>query len=286
MSDPKMQRAAVLGLGIIGSRALERLREAGWEVKGWNRTPKGLPGEVADLGEAIRGAQVISLYLKDRAAVRETVERLSPCLVAGQILLNHATVDLETTQWLARQCDERGVKFLDTPFTGSKNASAGGQLIYYTGGDPAWVAEVEPYLMVTAKSLLPCGGIGSATVVKLGTNLISACVVQALAEALAIAVKHGVTAQCFQEAVALNAHASGLTAMKLPGMASGDFDTHFSMSNMWKDSSYAISLAEQAGLDTPAIRAVSARMKELSDAGLADLDFSALAKPYLHPQVP
>jgi len=277
-----IQRAAVLGLGIIGSRALARLGEAGWQVKAWNRTPKGLPGEAATPEEAIDGAQVISLYLKDRAAVREIVERISPHLVAGQILLNHATVDLETTQWLAAQCAERGVRFLDTPFTGSKNASAGGQLVYYTGGDPALAAEVEPYLMVTAKSLLPCGGIGSATVVKLGTNLISACTVQALAEALAIAVKHGVSAQAFQDAVALNAHASGLTAMKLPGMASGDFDTHFSMANMWKDSSYAVTLADDAGLNTPAIRAVSERMKELCDAGLADLDFSALAKPYLH----
>lgn len=280
---PDIQRAAVLGLGIIGSRALARLREAGWRVKAWNRTPKGLPDEAATPEEAIDGAQVISIYLKDRAAVRGVMERISPCLKEGQIVLNHATVDLETTGWLAERCSERGARFLDTPFTGSKNASAGGQLVYYTGGDPALVAEVEPYLMVTAKSLLPCGGIGSATVVKLATNLISACTVQALAEALAISVKHGVSAEDFQRAVALNAHASGLSAMKLPGMATGDFDTHFSMANMWKDSSYAVTLAEQAGLDAPAIRAVSGRMKELCDDGLADLDFSALAKPYLHP---
>ncbi len=280
---PTIQRAAVLGLGIIGSRALARLREAGWQVKAWNRTPKGLPDEVATPEEAIHDAQVISIYLKDRAAVREVVERISPHLTPGQILLNHATVDLETTEWLAERCAERGARFLDTPFTGSKNASAGGQLVYYTGGDPALAAEVEPYLMLTAKSLLPCGDIGSATVVKLATNLISACTVQALAEALAISVKHGVSAEDFQRAVALNAHASGLSAMKLPGMATGDFDTHFSMANMWKDSSYAVTLAEQAGLDAPAIRAVSGRMRELCDDGLADLDFSALAKPYLHP---
>lgn len=281
MSDP-IKTAAVLGLGIIGSRALARLKEAGWQVAAWNRTPKGLPEEKATPEEAVRGAQVISVYLKDRAAVRDVMERISPHLKEGQIVLNHATVDLETTQWLAEICRRSGARFLDTPFTGSKNASAGGQLVYYTGGDPELAKEVEPYLLVTAKSLLPCGGIGTATVVKLATNLISACTVQALAEALAIAVKHGVSADAFQEAVSRNAHASGLTAMKLPGMASGDFDTHFSMANMWKDSSYAVTLAEDAGLDAPAIRAVSGRMKELCDEGLGDLDFSALAKPYLH----
>jgi len=141
---------------------------------------------------------------------------------------------------------------------------------------------VEAYLLLTSKSLLYCGDVGTATVVKLGTNLITACTVQALAEALAISVSHGVSKEAFLEAVSRNAHASGLSAMKLPGMAAGNFETHFSMSNMWKDSSYAMTLAEEAGLKTPAIDAVSARMLELCDEGMGDLDFSALAKPYLH----
>lgn len=278
-----LTKAAVLGLGIIGSRALARLEEAGWQVKAWNRTPKGLPGEVSTPEEAVADAEVVSIYLKDRGAVRDVFEKILPAMKEGTIVLNHATVDLETTKWLAAKCAENKLLFLDTPFTGSKNASAGGQLVYYTGGDPELVERVKPYLLVTAKSLLPCGDIGAATVVKLATNLISACTVQALAEGLAVAVKHGVPADAFQEAVAMNAHASVLSAMKMPGMASGDFDTHFSMANMWKDSSYALTLAEEAGMDAPAIRAVSSRMKSLCDDGLGDLDFSALAKPYLHP---
>lgn len=281
MSEP-LKRATILGLGIIGSRALARLQESGWEVTAWNRTPKGLPGEISSPEEAIAGAQVISIYLKDVAAVREVMNRISPHLQPGQIVLNHATIDLATTHWLAETCNQLGCEFLDTPFTGSKNASAGGQLIYYTGGNSELVKRVEPYLLVTAKSLLPCGDIGTATVVKLATNLISACTVQALAEALAISVNHGVSAGALQEAVSLNAHASALSAMKLPGMASGDFDTHFSMANMWKDSSYAMTLADEARLETPAIKAVSRRMRELCEQGLGDLDFSALAKPYLH----
>lgn len=281
MSERRETRAAILGLGIIGSRALERLRSAGWEVNAWNRTPKGLPGEVGSPEDAIRGARIISIYLKDAPTVREVVGRILPQLQSGQIVLNHATVDLETTKWLQSVCAERGCEFLDTPFTGSKNASADGQLVYYIGGSQELVDEVKDYLLLTAKSLLPCGDVGTATVVKLATNLISACTVQALAEALAIATHHGVKADVFVDAVSRNAHASGLSAMKLPGMASGNFETHFSMSNMWKDSRYAVTLAEEANLDAPAIHAVSERMGELCGEGLGDLDFSALAKPYL-----
>jgi 3-hydroxyisobutyrate dehydrogenase-like beta-hydroxyacid dehydrogenase len=279
MTDGK--RCAVLGLGIIGSRAAARLSEAGWQVASWNRTPKELPGEAATAGEAVAGARYVSVYLKDAVAVRTVVESLRPVLTESQTLLNHATVDLETTRWLAGVCEGRGCRFIDAPFTGSKVASGAGQLVYYIGGELD--EEVSAYLSCTSRKLLPCGGVGSATVVKLATNLISACTVQALAEALAIADRQGVPRELFITAVGENACASTLSGMKLPGMASGDYDTHFSLANMAKDSRYALALADAAELDAPAIWAVSRRLGELADAGLGGLDFSALAKPYLQP---
>ena len=275
------KRAAVLGLGIIGSRAGARLADAGWQVACWNRTPKGVAGETPTPEEAVAGAAVISIYLKDAPAVREVVGRIESFLKPGQILLNHATLDLETTLWLEQVALGRGCRFLDTPFTGSKVASANGQLVYYTGGDVELAKELEPYLAVTSKSQLHTGGVGTATVTKLVTNLISACTVQALAESLAIANRHGVSADRLMEAVSLNASSSVLAGMKLPTMAVGDFETHFSLDNMAKDSRYMLLLAMSAGLETPAISAVSKRMGELSEQGLGDLDYSAVAHPYL-----
>lgn len=282
MSGVTAGRAAVLGLGIVGSRVRDRLAAGGWEVACWNRTPKGISGETTTAEEAIQGAAVISIYLKDSPAVRQVMERIEDALAPGQVVLNHATLDLETTHWLEEHCLARGCRFLDTPFTGSKVAAANGQLIYYIGGDPALAAELEDYLALSSKGRLFCGPVGAATVVKLTTNLISACSVQAMAESLAIATRHGIAPERLIEAVSLNACASVLAAMKMPAMAAGDFDPHFSLSNMGKDSRYMLALAESAGVETPAIAAVSKRMEELSAGGLGDLDFSAVAKPYLH----
>ena len=278
------KRTAVLGLGIIGSRASSRLQAGGWQVASWNRTPKGIAGETTTPEAAIEGASIISIYLKDAPAVREILTQLEAQLAPGQIVLNHATVDLETTLWLDEICRARSCQFLDTPFTGSKIASANGQLVYYTGGDLALAKELEAYLNVTSRGQLHCGQVGAATVVKLATNLISACTVQALAESLAIATRHGVSADCLLQAVAENASASVLSGMKLPMMAAGDYDTHFSLANMGKDSRYMLALAHSAGLETPAIAAVSKRMEDLTAAGLGDMDFSAVAKPYLQPE--
>lgn len=283
MNGAKSVSAAVLGLGIIGSRAHRLLAAAGWSATCWNRTPKGHPGEVGAPEEAIADADVISIYLKDKPALREVATRIEPFLKPGRIVLNHSTVDLETTLWLEELCLARDCRFLDAPFTGSKLAAEGGQLVYYIGGDPALAAELDAYLSVTSKSRLPCGPVGAATVIKLATNLISACTVQAMAEALAIATRHGVPAECLIHAVSQNASGSALAAMKFPAMATSNYEAHFSLSNMGKDSRYMLALAVSAGVETPAIAAVSQRMHELCDNGLGDLDYSVLAKPYLDP---
>lgn len=283
MSASGFSKVAVLGLGIVGSRACQRLIDAGWNVTCWNRTPKGLAAEVSNPEDAIQGAAVISIYLKDAPAIREVVTRVAPAMVSGQIFLNHSTIDLETTKWLDETCRERGCRFLDAPFTGSKLAAEGGQLVYYIGGDESLAESLQSYLTVTSKARLYCGPVGAATVIKLTTNLISACYVQAMSEALAITTSHGVPAERLIEAVSQNASGSVLAAMKFPTMLSGDFETHFSLDNMAKDCRYMLDLAASADLETPAIGAVSGRLEQLRADGLGGLDYSALAKPYMQP---
>lgn len=270
---------AVVGLGIIGSRTAERLAGFG-TVRCWNRTPKGFPGETTGLEEAVGPADWILLFLKDAPAVREVADRILERPRDGKILINHSTVDLPTTRWLAEACAERGIGFLDCPFTGSRDAAANGALVYYAAGPDELIDRAEPLLLQSARSVLRCGPVGSATVLKLVTNLISACTVQALAESLATATRHGIDPALLIDAVSRNASGSPLAAMKLPTMARGEFEPHFSLSNMLKDSRYALDLAAAAGLDTPAIEAVSGRMAELCEAGLGDRDYSALAAPY------
>lgn len=273
--------AAVLGLGIIGSRALLNLQGAGLACTCWSRSPRDLPGIRTTPEAAVDGAEVVSIFLKDSPAVREVFTRIEPALAAGTKVLNHATVDLATTRWLAERCDALGCEFLDAPFTGSRIAAEQGQLVYYTGGDDGLAAALDPYLSLTSRMRMHCGPIGAATVIKLATNLISACSVQAMAEALAISTRHGVEASRLIDAVAQNASGSALAAMKMPSMAAGDYEAHFSLSNMAKDTRYMLDLAANGGLETPAIAAVSERMQELCGLGLDHHDYSAVAHPYL-----
>ena len=276
----KVEKVAVLGLGIVGSRVRERLVGAGYAVSSWSRTQRGLEGEKATPEEAVADADLVSIYLKDVPMLREVFTLAKTALKQGALVMNHSTIDLPTTLWLAEQCAAKGCDFLDAPFTGSKDAAAAGQLLYYIGGDEELAGKVSDFLAVSSKGSIHCGEVGAATVTKLGTNLISACTVQAMCEALVIARKHGVEPGVFTEAAIRNGSGSALMAMKYPGMLAGDFGPHFTMANMWKDSRYALALAESAGVDLPAITAVSARMGEMCERGFSEDDFSALVKAY------
>jgi len=273
-------KVALLGLGIVGSRVREHVLKAGYEVSCWSRTWRGLEGEKRSAREAVEGVEVVSIYLKDAPMVREVFAEVREVLKPGMVVMNHATVDLPTTLWLAEQCASKSCDFLDVPFTGSREAAAGGQLLYYTAGDEELLEKMGEYLAASSKGSIHCGEVGMGTVTKIATNLITACTVQAMSEALSIATKHGVDPAVFVEAATRNTSGSITMAMKFPGILSGNFDPHFSMANMWKDSRYALSLAESAGVDLPAMEVVSEKMGEMCDKGMGEMDFSALAKAY------
>jgi len=280
MTSSSENTVAVFGLGIIGSRCADQLHKHGYSVKTWNRTPKERADSVESPVLAADGADFLTFYLMDGIALREVFTSIQSTLRAEQTVLNHSTVDLETTKWLETQCQEIGCRFLDAPFTGSKVAAGDGALVYFVGGDPEVLEHSRKVMEATSKEIQLLGPVGSATVVKIATNLISASTVQALSEALAITTANGIEPEVLIESVASNVCGSILASMKLPTMASGDFDTHFSLENMFKDSRFALELASQAGLETPGIAATSAAMEAGCKKGNASLDFSALYKAY------
>jgi 3-hydroxyisobutyrate dehydrogenase/glyoxylate/succinic semialdehyde reductase len=271
---------SVFGLGIIGSRCADNIAQAGHTVTTWNRTPKERPDSVTSALEAAKRSTILSFYLKDGLACRETFEAIRSALTPHHTLINHSTIDLATTKWLTEQCHSLDVQFLDCPFTGSKMAAQNGELVYYAGGSPELLEKLRPVLEVTSKEIQHLGDIGAATIVKIATNLISASSVQAMAEAMAITKAHGISEGTFIPAVLSNACGSPLAQLKLPAMAEHDYDTHFSLENMRKDSAFALELAREANLSTPGLTATNKAMTELCKNGNGDLDYCALNKQF------
>lgn len=119
--------------------------------------------------------------------------------------------------------------------------------------------------------------------VKIATNVISATAVGALTEALALLDSHGVPLQHLSRALEYNAARSPVIDMKLPSMVSGDFDTRFSLKNMFKDVQLAISAADEKNLELPAAAAFAGIAMAGIERGWGDADFSVISRFYGYP---
>ncbi|MBK8091295.1 MAG: NAD(P)-dependent oxidoreductase [Verrucomicrobiaceae bacterium] len=268
----------VLGLGIIGSRVTENLRQAGHEVFVWSRSARSVPNFLASPREVAESAGIIQIFVRDSAALLEAITDMLPALRPGHLVMNHATVSKKATLEAARLVESTGAAFLDAPFTGSKMAAQNGKLCYYIGGPDLLLERARPVLEASAAKIIPLGQVGDAMVLKIVTNLVSAVIVEAVAEAAAITQAHGIHLERLHTALESNANYSTLIGMKLPAIMKGDFEPHFSLRNMLKDADFARELAAEASIQAPALDCTAAAMRRGVEAGEGDLDFSVIGR--------
>lgn len=275
--------AGIIGLGIIGSRVAANLRRAGYQVWLWNRTLRTEPNFLSSPAEVAESAKHIQIFVANGEALLSVVKAMAPVLTPDHIVMNHATVSPKETIEAASIVREKHAAFLDAPFTGSRDAAAQAELIYYVAGDPSTLTRVRPLLEASSKKILTFGEIGQATVIKIATNVISATAVGALTEALALLHSHGVELHKLTEALESNAARSPVIDMKLPGMISADFEPRFSLKNMFKDVQIALKTAEDKNLELPTASAFAGTAMAGLQRGWGESDFSVISRFYGFP---
>lgn len=276
--NPPLPPIGLLGLGIIGSRVAENLRQAGHEVFVWSRSPRADSHFMPSPREVAEKTSFIQIFVRNDEALLSAIRQMQPVLGSDHVLINHATVSKTATLEAATLCAESKAAFLDAPFTGSKMAAQNAKLVYYVGGDSAVLERVRPVLEVSSQKILPLGQIGDAMILKIVTNLVTAVTVKALSEAAAITRSQGIPLELLKTALESNANYSPLIGMKLPAIMEGNFEPHFSLQNMLKDAEFAQRLASDADIKTPALNCTAEAMRAGVLEGMEDLDFSVIGK--------
>ncbi|MEY2537579.1 MAG: hypothetical protein QOG67_1319 [Verrucomicrobiota bacterium] len=283
MSRRTRKNVGLIGLGIIGSRVREVLRRKGFHVFVWNRTPRPVPNFVGAPAELAEMCDFVQIFVSDDDALLYIVKQLSPGLAARHIVLAHSTVSPATMCAAAEIVERRGARFVEAPFTGSKEAAENGELAYYVSGEAAAVREARPLLEASSKELLEIGEeIGQATAIKIATNMVTAASVQSAAEALALVQAAGLPLEKFALAMQQNASNSKTLSMKLPKMIEGNFERHFSIQHMLKDMQIASRLGLSHHLELAVSAAARDRLLEQMQRGHGDDDYSAVALKYFH----
>lgn len=280
---------AFLGLGIMGSRMAANLVRAGHNLAVWNRTA-GKASGLAALGayvartpaEAVEnGAEVVVTMLSTPEVVAEVAlgpDGFLAGLKPGALWIDSSTVDPVFSRRMAGEAARSGVRFIDAPVTGSKEAAEKGQLRFLVGGSQADLAQARPLLEKMGAAVVHAGDQGMGSSIKLVFNLMAAQAMLAYAEGLALGEALGFTRQQMLELTMGMPQVAPLMATKRAKIETGQYEADFPLQWMQKDLFLATQTGYALGIAMPQTNAAKEVYRLAMRAGLADEDFAAVVK--------
>lgn len=289
-------KVGFIGLGIMGLAMAVNAKSKGFDVLGYNRSPKGQARAnekgitlVPSPAELTEKSDIVVIMVTGPNDVRDVITGSQGILEStnrdGKILIQMSTIDEKATLEFSELVESRGMYFLDCPVAGSKKQVEAAELILLAGGDGKVLKKVETLLSSLGKATIHAGPQGKGTALKLCMNLIVAQMTTALCESVALAKVQGIDPRyifdVIQESPAIN---SGYFQIKKNNLLDQKFDPAFSLNNMLKDVTFMDEAAKKHKLGLPVNQAVRYLMEATKAEGLGDEDLSSMLK-ILKPKV-
>lgn len=188
---------------------------------------------------------------------------------AGQVVVDLSTSPLHITRALAQAFAEKGRVFIDAPVMRTRVAAEAGTLAVPVGADDKTFAAVEPLIRMFASEVMHVGAAGAGQVVKILNNMVVYETVLALSEARAVATRVGVDVdKLFAAFAAGSADSFALRNQGLKALAPQQFpERAFPVTYARKDTAYAVSMAENAGVDATGAKNLLATFDAAIKAG-------------------
>lgn len=263
-------RVAVLGAGgTMGLPMARNIARAGIPVRAWNRTPeKARPLEADGIAvlesprEAVEGATVILTMLPDADAV---IDALDAAVAGGRddaVWLQMSTIGEVGTERCAELAGAHGLTFIDAPVLGTKQPAEEGKLVVLASGPDEASGHVQPILDAVGHKTMWVGQAGAGTRLKIVTNTWVLTVVEAVAEAIALAEGLGLDPSLLFEAI--DGGPLDLPYLRLKGKAivERNFDPSFRLALAAKDARLIEDSAQRHGVDVPLFSTIRRRLAE------------------------
>jgi 3-hydroxyisobutyrate dehydrogenase-like beta-hydroxyacid dehydrogenase len=281
-----MAKLGFVGLGVMGSRMVKRLLNAGHQVTGYNRTKSKAQWLVeagmkwADTPRAVVEASDISLSMVTNTtalkAIAEGTDGLLAGLDAGKIHVDMSTVSPAYSQELAKQVEAKGAAMLDAPVSGSVITLEEGKLSLMVGGDLAVFEKVKPILLDIGPKVTHVGKNGLAVTMKIATNLSLAVQMLAFSEGVLIAEKSGIKRETAVEVLTNSVIASPMLKYRGPFVLQMPDEAWFNVNMMQKDMNLALELGKQLDIPLPTTAITNELLSAARGMGFEEKDFAVL----------
>jgi len=275
-----------VGLGVMGSRMVQRLMAAGHTVTGYNRTKSKaqqlMDGgmEWADTPRAAAQAGEIVLSMVTNTEALEAVARgedgMMAGLSSGKIYVDMSTVSPAASRDLAAQVASMGAYMLDAPVSGSVITLEEGKLSIMVGGERSAYERALPVLEAIGPKVTHVGGNGLAVAMKIATNLSLAVQMLALSEGVLLAEKSGIARETALEVLLNSVIASPMVKYRGPFIVKMPNEAWFDVNMMQKDLLLALEMGRKLGVPLPTTAITNEMLSAARGMGLGERDFAIL----------
>jgi len=275
-----------IGLGIMGKPMVRNLLKGGYAVMAHDINAAAVADVVA--AGAVAGgtsldtaaqADVIITMLPDGPDVDAAVLGAGGILEGargGSIVVDMSSISPLVSQKISAACAAKGVGFIDAPVSGGEPKAIDGTLTIMAGGEQATFDRVVPILQKMGSSVTLTGPVGAGNVTKLANQIMVACNIAAMGEALVLATRAGLDPEIVFNAVKGGLAGSTVLNAKAPMVIARNFKPGFRIELHEKDLRNALLAGESMKVSLPLTSLVRQMLIALMNEGKGGLDHSAI----------
>jgi 2-hydroxy-3-oxopropionate reductase len=275
-----------IGLGIMGKPMVRNLLKGGYSVVVHDINAASV-AEVVAAGAVAGGSSldtaaqsgVIITMLPDGPDVDAAVLGAGGILEgaqSGSIVADMSSISPLVSLKIASACLAKGVGFIDAPVSGGEPKAIDGTLTIMAGGDQATFDQVVPILQKMGSSVTLTGPVGAGNVTKLANQIMVACNIAAMGEALVLATRAGLNPEVVFNAVKGGLAGSTVLNAKAPMVIARNFKPGFRIELHEKDLRNALLAGESMKVSLPLTSLVQQMLISLMNEGKGGLDHSAI----------
>ena len=289
-----IKKIGFVGIGNMGAPMAGHLVRKGFDVTVYDLRPEAMKAFIAQNGgrsasslvDAAHGMDAVITMLPDDKVVRKVVlgDGSENCLVAGlakgAIVIDMSTCNPAATRSLAEALKARGIDMMDAPVMGGVIFAKDATLDIMVGGEAALVERVKPVLSALGRSVIHCGGTGTAHALKALANYVNACALINAIEAMTIGRRFGLDSKLMAEALTTMCAGRNHPVEKkvVPHVLTRKYGTGMAMSFIAKDVRIAMETAKSVGAFAPLAERVSELWTNAAQKLGPDLDQTEIAR--------
>lgn len=283
-------KIGLIGLGIMGKPMAKNIMKGGYTdllVCDLNKSAVeevvGCGAKAATNREIGETCDVVLTMLPNSPHVKSVMlgeNGVASYMREGTVFIDMSSINPVASKEIAAVLAEKNIDMLDAPVSGGEPKAIDGTLSFMVGGKQEVFDKYKALLGTMGASVVRCGDVGAGNTTKLANQIIVACNIQALAEALTLAQKAGVDPELVFQAIRGGLAGSTVMNAKAPMMIDGNDKPGFKIDLHIKDLNNALDCAHTVGAPVPMTASVQEILQWLHNNGCGGNDHSAIVKYY------